>query len=136
MRLRRPPASAVPRPTAPAYVEDWVASDEPVPAMPEDGPRQHREPVPDEPAEAVPWRVLAEERVEAALREWEAAQPPIEPVDGPRVVRTRDELPASAAQGPEQPSPADVGCVSLAFQGATQCVWRDVRAFLAEVRRG
>jgi hypothetical protein len=126
-----PQATAGPPVPDPQFVEDWVDPNEPAPVLPATVPGWRATPLPGEPVEAVPWRVLAEERVDAARGAWEAGQPrPLLPLEVALVedadyVRTRDELPPEALQPATEEGP------SWAF--GARCLWRDVEAFLTKI---
>ncbi len=137
MRRRRQPPEALARPSDSPFVEDWVDPTEPVPSIPENTAHERRQPQPGEPLEAVPWRLLAEERAEAVWRAWGRSQPPAsespELVEGVDFVRTRDELPPEARQ-PREPEPVDPErLVVHPFQGGARLRWRDVHAFLTKI---
>ena len=133
MRRRRPRTEASPRPSDSPYVEDWVEATEPVPVLTGHVPRWRADPLPGEPPEAVPWRLTAEDRAEAAWSAWSRSQPPTV-IGDPRdvdLVATWDELPPEARQ-PREPEPVDRLDVNL-FQGGVRCRWRNVHAFLARI---
>ncbi len=134
MRRRRPLAEASPQPSDSPWVEDWIEATEPVPVLTGHVPRWRSDPLPGEPPEAVPWRLLAEDRAEAAWRAWSRSQPPTvigapEDVD---VVATWDELPPEARQPQPEPVTPERLVVEL-FQGGVRCRWRDPHAFLSRV---
>lgn len=124
MRRRRPPAEATAPVPDPQYVEDWVDPTEPLPVVDEFVPSWRADALPGEPAEAVPWRVLAEERVDTARRA--GTQPEVTTaVDPSAVVATRGELPPEALQPPASDA--------LSGPFGARCLWRDVEAFLAKI---